>query len=122
MNPTVRKGAALEFAEAALGGPLVENDTFPAITTTTSILIDGSGDRVGLIFVNTGANDIFVSINSNVSPANGIRLSANGGNVTMNVRDDFTLITRRWYVQSTIGASTAYVLELVRFTALGPVA
>jgi hypothetical protein len=122
MTPTIRKGAALEFTEAALGGPLVENDSFPAVATTLGVLIDGAGDRVGLIIVNTGANDIFVSINSNVSAANGIRLAANGGNITQNVRDDFTLPARRWYAIATGGASTAYVLELVRFTAIGPVA
>lgn len=109
-------GAALQYAELQLGGPLVENDTNPTCGTSATVLIDGSGDRVGLVIVNLGANNVYISTDSNVSTTNGILLSANGGNISMDVVRDFTFPSRRWWGIASGGTSACFVLELVRFT------
>lgn len=108
-------GAAMQYAQDQLGGPLVENETNPASSATPSVAIDGNGERVALIMVNNGANDIFVAVSAAVGASFGVRLGANGGNVTMNVRDDWTLPTRRWWMVSPSGASNLYIVELYRY-------
>lgn len=107
-------GAARATAESYLGGPCDELESNPTITTTVGVGIDGNGDRVGLVFVNLGANPVYISLNSGVTSSNGILLGQSGGNISMTVRDDFTLPSRRWYAVSTGGNSAVYVLELIR--------
>jgi len=111
----IARGAAIEYSELALGGPLVENPTTSTVGLTTSVVIDGNGDRVGLVFVNGGAADVFIWLDTTVSTSIGVRLTANGGSATLTVRDDFTLVTRKWFGISSGAGNTVSVLELARF-------
>ena len=110
----IAKGAARAFTEAQLGGPIVETDSNPTAQTAATILIQSNGDRVGLVVINLGVNDVYLALNSGVSNTNGIKLNKQGGNVAMNVRDDFTLPSRAWYAIGDGGTSQVYVLELLR--------
>lgn len=112
----VSKGAALELTESILGGPIQENESFVTIGTSLAVLIDGNGDRVGLVFVNQGAADVLISTRPDVSTTQGTRLSANGGSASLKVRDDFTLTGRRWYAISGGAGNVVQVIELTRFT------
>jgi hypothetical protein len=114
-------GAALAWSQDQLGGPLVEQESTAASGINPTIVVNGNGDRVGLIIINTGANDCFIGISSAVLITNGIRLSANGGNIVMNLRDDFTLPTRQWWTQNALGGSTLYILEILRYSLTPPV-
>ena len=118
MTPThnIAIGAARQYTEDQLGGPCVENESTPLATTTSSVAIDGNGDRVGLLIINIGAQIVYIALGPNVSAANGIQLAAGGGVASFNVRDDFTLPTRRWYMLSGAATSQMYVLEINRFT------
>lgn len=116
MSP-IRKGAALEFTEIDLGGPVVEQESFPVCQLTVTDIAPGNGDRVGLVIMNLGANPVYISLSPSVGPAAGLLLSANGGLTTMAVRDDFTLPSRAWKMISTGGTSQMYILELIRFSA-----
>lgn len=107
-------GAARAYTEDQLGGPCNELESNPTVQTTVGILIGGNADRVGLVIVNQGANDVFISLSAGVSTSNGIRVGANGGSATLNVRDDFTLPSRTWYAIANGGTSAVYVLEEVR--------
>jgi hypothetical protein len=117
---TLRVGAALQWAEQDLGGPLVENESNIATSVVASVAIQGNGDRVGLVFVNNGSSDLLIGLQPNISATVGIRLVANGGAISMNVRDDFTLPSRQWYVIAVSGTPQLYVLELSRFTKTAP--
>lgn len=110
----IATGAARQYTEDQLGGPCNEAESFPTATTAITTLVHGNGDRVGLIFMNLGANPVNVGLTSAAGPNNGILLSANGGVLGMSVRDDFTLPSREWFVLATGGNSQMYVLELVR--------
>lgn len=66
--------------------------------------------------INLGANDINVGLNSGVSSSQGILLTAQGGLISMTVRDDFTLPSREWFGRAIDAPSQVYVLEIVRFT------
>lgn len=118
---TVRTtGAARWWTENQFGGPTRENETNPNIQTTATIVVKNNPDRVGLIIVNLGANDVYIALNNGVSSTNGIKLPASGGNVTMTVRDDFTLPAREWDGIGNGGASLVYVLEEIQDINLQP--
>jgi hypothetical protein len=112
--PVVAVGAARAYAEKIFGGPLTEQETNPTCGISATVLIDGNGDRVGLVIVNQGANNVFISTGPAPSTTNGILLSSSGGSVTMDVTKDFTLPTRRWYGIANGGTSAMYVLEILR--------
>lgn len=114
MSPKPYFGAARAFTEVALGGPCNEIESNPTAQTAAGVLLQGNPDRVGLVMVNLGTNDVFVSLNSGVSTSNGIRIAASGGNITMDVRDDFTIPSRTWYAIANGGTSAMYILEEVR--------
>ena len=116
MTPKYSTSAALLFTEQELGGPCVENESNPVCGISATSLINGSGDRVGLVIVNLGSNPVYVAMNAGVSSTNGILLAANGGLITMNVRDDFTIPSRQWWGLATGGTSQLYILALERFS------
>lgn len=118
MTPTYSTSAALLFTEQELGGPCLEQDSQVAVTTTPSIILQGNGDRVGLLMINLGVNNVFISLDSSVASNNGIQLASGGGLISMNVRDDFTLPSRAWYGLAITGAVFMYVLEIIRYKSL----
>jgi len=115
MAQKVGIGAALQFTEDQLGGPCVENESAPTALTTGPISINGAGDRVALLVMNLGSNNVYMALSSAVSSTTGILLAPNGGLVAFAVRDDFTLPSRAWWLIATVGSSQLYVLELMRY-------
>jgi hypothetical protein len=113
-------GAARYWVETQLGSPTREIESNPNILTSVTQIVNNNPDRVGLIIVNMGANDVFIGLTNTVSTSNGIRIVANGGNVTMTVRDDFTLPARAWIGIGSGGASLMYALEEVADINLQP--
>lgn len=108
-------GAALQYWRDQFGGVAVENENTVAVNTSVVSAINGNGDRLGLLIMNLGSANVFVAISSAVSGSFGTLLGANGGFISMNVKDDFTLQTRQWFaVCPSGGPSTIYTLELTR--------
>jgi len=107
-------GAARAFTQLQLGGPCTEQDSQVTATNTAAIFLQGNADRVGLLMINLGANDVYLSLTSSVSTTQGIKLPQSGGNVSMNVRDDFTLPSRTFYGITNAATSAVYVLEIIR--------
>lgn len=112
----VGKGAALEWTERELGGPVNEVEGNTGINTGVSQIVGGNADRVALVFVNTGANDAHVFIGAGLVNSAGILLGAGGGILVMTLRDDYTLPTRAFFVAAVSGTTQIYSLEYVRFT------
>lgn len=107
--------AALRFTELELGGPCEERYKQVIIgVNTPAIAAPQNPDRVGLIVVNLSTSDAFLNLTPGDNPGSGILLTALGGNVAMNVREDFTIPSREWTV-STAGITTIGVFEIVRF-------
>lgn len=110
-------GAALQYTQKELGGPVIENETNPSISTSPVIIAVNSADRVGLVVVNLGAGNVFMSLSNIPSAGVGIFLAANGGSTSLTVRDDFTLPSRQWTAICPAGGpSILEVIEYVRFT------
>lgn len=113
-------GAARWFSEKDLQGPTRLNQSSLLVQNTSTQIVQASPDRVGLIIVNGGAFDIFVTPDFVGAPNAGIRLSANGGNVTMTVRDDYTACAAAWIGISAGGAVLTYFLETLADVLLPP--
>jgi len=111
-NPLM--GAARAFTNVALGGPTYEQESTITVQLTTTQLVKNNPDRVGLVIVNLGGQIVYCDITNQVSSAQGILLSASGGNFALNVRDDFTLASREWDAVATVGTSVVYILEIIR--------
>lgn len=108
-------GAALDFVIASWGGLVLEQETNPTISTTPSVVVPNNPDRVALVVLNIGAGTVFMSLSNTPSANAGIFLGANGGAVTMNVRDDGTLPSRQWSaVCPTGGPLVLEVIEYIR--------
>lgn len=75
-------------------------------------------EAVTVTFVNTGVNDIYLWIDDTVSAANGIKLGASGGLLSLTVRDDMMLPTENWYAVSPGGASVIAALYELRSIAV----
>lgn len=111
----LHRGAALNFVQVYLGYLINEVESFPTLNTgnPTAPFLAGNADRVGLLFCNFGNNLVQLSTNPSVLTSGGILLNSNGGIISMNVRDDFTLPARAWWGAATSVAQAIYVLELI---------
>lgn len=116
MTPKPFFGAARSFTDAALGGPTSDQDSSVTAQTSAGILLQGNPDRVGLLFINLGSNDVYLALNSGVSTTNGLKIPSAGGNFVCNVRDDFTLPSRTFYAIANGGTSAVYILEILRIS------
>lgn len=108
---TRKTGAARWYAETKLAGPTRVVQGSLLVQNTTTLIVQNKADRVGLVIVNGGAFDIFVTPDIVGAPNAGIRLSANGGNVTMNVTEDFEVCSLQWFGISAGGAVLTYFIE-----------
>lgn len=110
-----RYGAALYATSKRLGYVLNEVESTPGLQVTTPLspFVGSNADRVGLLISNFGPNNIYISLGSTPVATAALLLTAGGGTITMDVRDDFTLPTRAWFGVSPAGAQLIYVLELI---------
>lgn len=90
-----------------------EDPEVVAITVAAVRVFKVDNDRVALYICNLGANDAYLSLDETVSATHGIVLSANGGNVALNFREDFGLVGRAWYASAPGGAVDCYTYEVV---------
>lgn len=111
--PTIIRGtgAARWFTETVLAGPTRITSTTLLVQNSATQIVAQSPDRVNLVITNNGAFNIAVTPFANGSPTTGIILGASGGNVTMNVRDDFELVSQQWFGISVGGATTTTAFE-----------
>jgi hypothetical protein len=108
-------GAALTWTQDEYGYLIHDVESFPFLPFPggATQIAPGNGDRLGLIIINPSVSEVFVSISSKVSNLFGILLSANGGSLTMNVRQDMTLPTREWFGIAVGAPVNLYVLEII---------
>jgi hypothetical protein len=109
------KGAAKEVLSVDVGGLVTEIDTNPATSAAAASIVGNDPDAIALNIINLGANNVFIALTPDVSSTKGILIGANGGILSLVLRDDFTLPSREWFGVSPGGASTLYVVRLRRF-------
>ncbi len=84
-----------------------------AVAITVTGLVSNNPNRVGLTFINIGANNVYIWFLNTVGAANGILLAANGGSLSLDWRTDFALLGYDWYGIAVGGASNVQVLEVI---------
>lgn len=72
-------------------------------------------NRVGLLFINISANNIFIAPDNDVAAAHGILLVANGGTFSIDWQKDFILPSLGWYGTAGADNSDFYSLEIVAY-------
>lgn len=116
MSKTISTGAALAYAEQQLGGPLVEEQSVVQSNSLVATqIVPYNGDRVGLVIMNVGGIDTWLSLSAPTNTQNGIYLPANGGFVSFNVRDDFTFPAHEWWSFPAAGGTQLLQVTLRRF-------
>ena len=95
--------ASDEYLRETYGGLFEEATVNKAVTAANVSIGGGNPECVSVTFVNTGANPAYLWLDNTVSAANGILLAANGGFLSLTVRDDMTLPTRDWHAVAPSG-------------------
>lgn len=92
-------GALSEFSKRRFGTETRHNDTPLAIVVgaAATALWRNNPDRLSLLFVNLGANVIYLNVGPDVAAANGIYLGANGGSVSLTAEEDGELVGYPWW-------------------------
>ena len=60
-------------------------------------LWNGNPDRLGLVFINHGVSDAFLSTEPSIAVSTGFRLAANGGHVVMKAEEDGELVGYQFF-------------------------
>lgn len=84
-----------------------------SIGTSISTILRQDPARLAVTLVNLSTNVIFVAPDSNVSATNGIRLDANGGSMSINVRNDFVLPGLEWSALATGAGSNLFGTQVL---------
>lgn len=114
MGQSIALGAAHEFLQFKFGGQFEERESTPAMSVNASSAVGNNPDRLGLLIINTGASSVTLGLSPSVVSGAGIILAANGGAVSFDVDEDFTVVTRQFFGVAASGAPSLYVLELNR--------
>ena len=109
------RSAVYEFAARELGGDVEIYEATVPTSTTASEVVGGDAERVVLVMVNLGAAAIYVAPTPQVGATRGIYLGANGGSLTLHVRDDFALLIPAWHAVAAAGNPNLYVMRVRRF-------
>lgn len=80
--------------------------------STVKVLVRRNPARVALVVINLSANTVVIAPDTDVSLTRGIQVPANGGSVTLNLRDDLLLPALEWSVIASADNSAIYVLAL----------
>ena len=82
---------------------------------TPTLMIGGDPDRLELVLVNLGANDVYFGPKSDVSTAKGIKISSGGGQVILQRFYDHSLTGWPLWCVSAAGTSSIYILAVRRY-------
>lgn len=107
-------GGALDYSARVYGGLVQQTETFLTMNTTAAQIVANNADRMGLLIMNTGSVQVFISLSNSPSSTQGILLAGLGGFFSTSAFEDLTLPSRGWSGIVTSGTSTLYVLEIVR--------
>lgn len=107
-------GAALEYLRQKFGGVFAELESAPSMAVATSSAVGNNPDRLGLLIMNLGSSSVTLGLKQPLVNGAGVIIAANGGAMSLNVDEDFTLVTREWFGNVSAGTSALYVLEIVR--------
>jgi len=112
-------GAAQSYIEGEFGGPTEELEAEVSAGTTATSVVGNDPESLALTLINLGSNTAWVLFEDTVSTTRGLLLNANGGYVSLTVRDDQTLPTRQWWAITSTGTTTILSIRTRRYALSG---
>lgn len=88
--------------------------TDSALVTATKVLAINP-NRLALVFMNMGANTVYLSPSNTVAVGNGIMIQPGGGGVSFVWNEDFNNVGLDWYAIADGLASAIHVQEIVSY-------
>ena len=85
-----------------------------SVGATAGEILSNDPERTFVLLINLSANDMYVGLTPAVSSTNGIKLTANGGTLILNAKEEYTLTTRSFNAIADVAASTLYLLTMRR--------
>ena len=119
-TPTAAVPSVYDLLARELGAKLAFRFGEAATADIASkIIARNDPGRVALIIVNLSAATVRVRPLSPASATAGIVLTASGGSVAMNWRDDAILQALEWHAQASADTSAILVIEVIMIAAAG---
>jgi hypothetical protein len=81
------------------------------VATTVTSIVDQNPDRLALLIINIGSNNVYLGFNQEVSTTRGILIVANGGSYSMIADEDLELVGYPVYGVTSTGISRVFVVE-----------
>lgn len=108
-------GANLIFTESEFAGPVSQVDGDVSVGSTATRIVTGDPEGLSLSLINLGLHDIYVMTDDKVSSTHGILLIAQGGLLSLTVRDDQELPARAWWGIAPDGDTTVTYIRTRRY-------
>lgn len=89
------------------------NRTASQCLTTLTRIVGHNPNRLSLIIVNLGANNVYISFDRDVSTTKGILITPNGGSFVLSYDVDFNLCGFEIWGIATGGACNIYTAEVI---------
>lgn len=114
---SVMKLPALEaFLQSEFGGRFDVKTTSVSVATALTQVVKHNMERMGLVFVNVGSNDVHITPSREASGSVGILLGSSGGFLSLTARNDLVLVGFDWFGVASTASSDVYIIEILRYT------
>ena len=104
-----------QLLESLFGIRTYDRESDPAfqVLATVTQVLPYNPNRLGIVFVNTGGSNVYLSPRNTVAVGRGIRLAANGGMANLKWDEEFQLVASEWHGIADGAASNFYYLEIL---------
>lgn len=107
-------GIVQQFTVNELRGLTSPSESNATLTAAVSAFRPADPERVQIVIVNTGSTDARIGFTRGVTAAQGIRLPASGGTLSLLLVEDFLLLEHAIYGVTASGSTTVWWSELRR--------
>lgn len=110
-------GAVEELIARDFGGRVAVEERTLTVTATVGEILRNDPERLGWLLVNTGSVDLEVAWTRPATGVDSIPIQANGGSLSINVREDFVLPTHSLLGRVSAGTTTVRLTLIRRVSA-----
>lgn len=107
-------GAVAEILATMFSGPVGVEEREEAPGSTPAEILGNDPERLAYLIVNTGSVVVRLSWKRGGTAADAVPLDADGGSLSVNVRDDYTLPTHAVLANADAGTGTLRIIVVRR--------
>lgn len=116
MVHAIEPGSVEGLIAAEVGGRFTIRETTTNLSTTVAEIFVNNPERVGWVIINTGGVEAQFGWTRELTAADSIPFGANGGGMSVNVREDFVLPIFPTFARVGSGTGTLRVVQIIRVT------